>query len=61
MNKSTGILLGIVGLLLGIVTGFLLAPIKKGVTIGSYNDGCGCDNDINGDKKKDDEEYELGL
>lgn len=37
MRKSTVILLSSVMLLLGTVLGFLLAPIKKGMYIGSNN------------------------
>lgn len=35
MRKSTGILLSVVMLLLGIIMGFLFSPIKGGLNIGN--------------------------
>lgn len=37
MNKSTGFLIGIIGLLGGIILGFMLAPIKNGIECGNNN------------------------
>jgi hypothetical protein len=37
MNKRTGILLSIIGLLSGIIIGFLMAPIKGGIGNNSGN------------------------
>ena len=59
MRKSTGILLSVTGFLAGVITGFLFAPVKKGLHIGcnagnsncnytcyeSDDSCCGCEDD----------------
>lgn len=40
MRKSTGILLSIISLMVGVVLGFMSAPIKKGINIECGNN-CG--------------------
>lgn len=37
MQKSTGILSAVVCFLAGIIVGFFIAPIKKGIYCGNYN------------------------
>lgn len=40
LSRGEAVLLMLVTFLGGIVVGFFLAPIKKGLTIGSYNGNC---------------------
>lgn len=59
-NYSSEImLLSVVCFLAGVVAGVLLAPVKKGITIGSYN----CNNKANNYKNcnygYDDEDYNI--
>jgi hypothetical protein len=42
------LLLAILSFLAGLVVGFLISPVKKGITIGSYN---GCNNRITDSNK----------
>ncbi|MDE5583868.1 MAG: hypothetical protein K2J08_09200 [Ruminococcus sp.] len=55
--SSEVMLLSVVCFLIGFVAGILLAPVKKGFAIGSYN---GCNNDVSNYKNcnmnTDDEE-----
>lgn len=56
MNKSTGFLLAISGLFLGIIIGFLWSPVKKGMHCG-YNNG----NTYNYNGWNDDDDIYDGL
>lgn len=51
-RRKEKILILLVGLFFGIIVGIFLAPVKNGVTIGSYN----CNT-----SKKDDEEFKEDL
>ncbi len=59
-NSSEIILLSIACFLAGVVVGILLAPVKKGFAIGSYN---GCHNDVSNYKNcnmnNDDEDDDI--
>lgn len=50
MKKSTGIMLGIIGVLIGIIGAFLMYPVKEG--IGCHN-GNNCGNHYGEDSEKD--------
>ncbi|MDF2801374.1 MAG: hypothetical protein K0S61_1277 [Anaerocolumna sp.] len=50
MNKSTGILLSISSLLLGVIIGFLIAPIKGGI---GNNSGNNCGNHYYGNDEEE--------
>lgn len=41
MRKATGFLLSIIFLLFGVIVGFLIAPIKKGIYCGNNNSNNG--------------------
>ncbi len=58
MDKKMGFLLSAVCLLLGVVIGFMMAPIKKGIYCGNYSG-----NDFGGLAEEDGgfDEDELGL
>ena len=68
MKKSTAVLLALNALLAGVLTGFILSPVKHGITLGDNNgignnnrirkknvDDC-CDDDEDDDDEDDDEE-----
>lgn len=40
MQKSTAFLLAAVGFLAGVITGFMVAPVKKGICIDHFRFGC---------------------
>ena len=46
MNKSTVIWMSIAMFFMGIVIGFVLAPIKNGVYCGNHNTNCGSGNSV---------------
>lgn len=52
-RRREKILILLVGLFFGIIVGIFLAPVKNGVTIGSYNG--------NNSRKDDDEEFHEDL
>jgi hypothetical protein len=54
MKKSDFILAGLCGLFFGIVLGFLIAPIKKGIDIGN-NSGNTTNNNFGKDKEEEEE------
>lgn len=53
MQKSTGILTALACFLGGIILGFLIAPVKKGIYCGNYNGNvCGnTQNSADGDEE----------
>ena len=52
MNKSTGILLALTCFFGGIILGFLISPIKKGIYCGNNNANCGSSNSVSNDENK---------
>ncbi len=55
MKKTTAFLLATTGFLAGVITGFLFAPVKHGVSIGNHN---GNNNRVFKKKQDDDWDYE---
>ena len=54
MNKSTAVWMSIAMFFMGMVIGFFLAPIKKGIYCGNNNTNCGSSNSVsNIEKDKD--------
>ncbi len=53
-KRREKILILLVGLFFGIIVGIFMAPVKNGVTIGSYNGN-------NSSKKEDEEEFHEDL
>jgi hypothetical protein len=53
-RRKEKILILLVGLFFGIIVGIFLAPVKNGVTIGSYNGN-------NSKKKEEDDEFTKDL
>ena len=51
MNKSTGILLALSMFFMGMVIGFIIAPIKKGISCGNNNTNCGSNNSVENNEK----------
>ena len=65
MNKSTGILLALLGLFLGIIIGFMWAPTKKGIHCGNDSGNTyifkGSEDDFMDEEDNCDDEDSLGL
>lgn len=51
MNKSTAVWMSIAMFFMGMVIGFMLAPIKKGITCGNNNTNCGSSNSVSNIEK----------
>lgn len=64
MNKSTAFWMGLACFAAGVVWGFLLSPIKKGVTVyacnnGSGNNGNGKNNRVREEENKESLNFSL--
>lgn len=57
MKKSTAFLLALNALLAGVLTGFLLSPVKHGITIGD-NNGIGNNNRLRKKNGEDCSDYD---
>lgn len=56
-NENTPIILAaLIGLLAGIIIGFIVSPVKKGFSIGSNNCNNGNNTTIEGDCSEDDDD-----
>lgn len=59
MNKSTAIWMSISMFFMGMVIGFMLAPIKKGIYCGNNNTNCGSSNSVKNNEKGEDLAYRI--
>ncbi len=51
-NADSSKLCFLIGVILGIFIGMFLKPFSKGIAIGSYNHGNGCDNNLSAKSTK---------